>query len=63
MGKKVSKKNESISVSMLLEKETPNTFRYKQDCAEFERATIQTLYLPKDICKGAEKINVTVDLL
>jgi len=62
----MAKKNgngNTIKVNMIVEKETKNTFRYKEVLKnEYDRPTLQTLYLPKDICKGAEKLTVTVEL-
>jgi len=60
---KKSKDADTISVLMTIEKETKNTFRYKEVTKnEFDRQMLGTLYLPKDVCKGAQNIAVVIAL-
>jgi hypothetical protein len=39
--------SEKVTVPMAVEKETPGTFRFKEDVREGQKAIIGTIYVPK----------------
>lgn len=51
-------------IKLVFEKETPGTFRYKEQPEEGEEVVIGTLYIKKGIFEGTEKpeaITVTIE--
>lgn len=50
------------TVKMVLEKETPNTIRYKEVTEPGKPPVVPTLYIPKWIANGAKTITVSIEI-
>ena len=62
MAKKTKAPEELAVVDFKLDKETKNTFRYKEVKEdEDSRASMGTIYLLKSLANGAKKVRVTVE--